>query len=268
MSVLLTAGISIFLSATGLAREAIELESGYDGDGWFHYRLRTLEDPFLAGVQFGQLLPVPFPDYQTNTVPDDWTNFFSNEQWSGIIFDATNAQPRINEISFSVKSGSTHFKRKPYGFKTKVYFTFADQYKGGLGGYLNLDCLIPCAPEEADGSPPTLVYRQELVPDVKIDRLVLTNQNIYGVTFSWAEPSTVELQGSFDMTSWTNIARFFGDPPQTTWTTNISLNQYGRFFRLSLVSNSHVTNDPHSGLSAAISDNGLAQLAKILNSAH
>jgi hypothetical protein len=240
LGILITA-IWILGIAVTFGKNAIEIESRYDGDGWFHYRLRTLEDPFLKEIRFEQLLPDPFVNYMTNTLPDHWTNFYYKGKWTGIMFDGTALQPRTNEISFSVRSSSTHFRRQNYAFETIVYFGFADVYKGGIGGYLDMDCLVPCSPEEADGSLPTLVLQVEIVPDIKIDDLIRTNSDIYGVTFSWAEPSTVELQGSQDMVEWTSISRFFGDPPQTTWTTNVSLNSFGKFFRLSLIANRHLT---------------------------
>ena len=67
---------------------------------------------------------------------------------------------------------------------------------GGAGGYVNLDCLVPCELEEADGSSPVLASRMELMPDITIDELIRTNGDIHGVTFSWSEPSTVELRAS------------------------------------------------------------------------
>ena len=104
-------------------------------------------------------------------------------------------------------------------------------------------CLVPCAPEEAgDGSAADLVFRLQLVPDLKIDELILTNSDVYGLKFSWITSSTVELQSSHDLTNWKSVARFFGDPPQTTWTTNSSLNAFGEFFRLRLIADRHDTN--------------------------
>ena len=160
------------------------------------------------------------------------------------MYDHSAPQPRINEIDFSVRSGSIFYRRQTFGFSAVVFLQLAPILGGDtFGGYVNLDCLVPCAPEQADGSPPDLVSGLELLPDVKIDGLLVTNGNVYGLTFSWAESSTVELQGSHDLTQWTPITWLFGDPPQTTWTTNVPLNSFGEFFRLRLVANSHVTNN-------------------------
>ncbi len=230
--------------ANVLGRDVLEVESRYRGDGWFDYRLRTLEDPFFKAISFHQFLPDPFTNYVANTLPNHWTNFLYDGKWTGIMFDETVPQPRINEISFSVQSSSTHFRRSNYGFRTSIYLQFVDFYlRGGIGGYVNLACLVPCAPEEADGSPDVMISRVEMLPDVTIDQLILTNGNVHGLIFSWDEESTVELQATHNLTLWTTVARLWGNPPQTTWTTNLPLNSFGKYFRLSVVANSHLPND-------------------------
>jgi len=92
-------------------------------------------------------------------------------------------------------------------------------------------------PEEADGSEPQLVSRFEIVTDLVINELIVTNGEVHGVTFSWVAASTVELQGSHDLIHWTPVARLAGNwNPPTTWTTSSSLNAYGEFFRLRAIS--------------------------------
>jgi hypothetical protein len=232
----------VFALCSGLGKDAIELQSSYTGNGWFQYRLRTLEDPFFKRIDFSQLVPSPFTNYVENTVAPNWTNFFYQGEWDGIMYDWSVPQPRINEITFSVRSTSTHFRRWSYGFRTIIGFQFADCYEGYLGGYLGIDCLVPCAADETDGSPAVLDSRVEFIPDLKIDALIVTNHQVYGVKFSWDEPSTVELQGSKNMRDWNPVARFWGNPPQSSWSTNVSLSPYGQFFRLLLVANRHITN--------------------------
>jgi hypothetical protein len=239
------AGLSV-----GLGRDLLELESRFMGNGRFDYRLRTLEDPFFAGVGIGVLAPNPFTNYLSNTLPLHWTNFMSGEVWNGILYDGSGPQARINEVSFSVYSSSFSFKRTQYGFFTGIQLTLADCLGGEtFGGYINLPCLIPCAPEEADNSPDDLIARAELIPDLKMNELILTNGSVHGLRFTWNMPSTVELQGSHDLAQWTAVARLYGDSPQTTWITNASLNSFGEFFRLRLITNSH----PSSALVSTMS---------------
>jgi hypothetical protein len=84
-----------------------------------------------------------------------------------------------------------------------------------------------------------MISRVELLPDLVINELILTNGEVHGLRFTWDEPSTVEVQGSHDLAEWTAVARIYGDPPQTTWVTNAPLNSFGDFFRLQLITNTH-----------------------------
>lgn len=235
-------GFYFLLSFSAFGKDAVELQSRYVGDGWFEYRLRTLEDPFLSELTFDQLAPSPFTNYLESVVPTNWTNSFRDGEWRGIKFDNSVSQPRITEILFSVKSSSTHFRRESYGFNTGIHVTLAEDYFGreSLGGYLNLECLVPCLPEEADGSSPILISSHEFISDILLTELVVTDGSVHGVTFSWDNDSTVQLDASHNLAEWTPVARFFGSPPSTTWTTEESLNSYGTFFRLSLISARHL----------------------------
>jgi hypothetical protein len=229
-------------SYAALSRPVIELTSRYNGDGWFEYRLRTLEDPFFEECYPFFVEPVHFTNRVASIPPVHWSDSFYRG-WLGMGFDFSNTPPRINETIFYVRSSCTNFRRAPQDFVVNANVVFTDCYCDGLSitAVPTLDCLVPCAPEVADGSSPELVAQIELVPDIKIDALVITNGAVYGLTFSWSQPSTVELQGSHNMTNWETIARFFGDAPQTTWTSNTPLNSFGEYFRLSLVANRHLS---------------------------
>jgi hypothetical protein len=225
------------ISLSVLARDVIEVESRYLGNGCFQYTLRTLEDPFVTDIFFGYLGPQPFTNYVSNTLPPHWTNSISEGNWWGIAYDASVPQPRVNETSFSVCSSSTSFRREQYGFQTTFAFLLADCFQTRYwAGTFNSPCLVPCAPEEADGSDHQMVFRFEIVPDLVINQLIVTNGEVHGVTFSWVSASTVELQGSHDLSYWTPVARLAGYSPATTWTTNSSLNACGKFFRLRAIS--------------------------------
>jgi hypothetical protein len=231
--------------SAGLGRDYVEVESRYIGNGTFQYTLRTLEDPFIAQIGFAALFPYPFTNYLSSVTPPHWTNYFYQGQWTGIAYDASGPQPRFNEISFSATSTSTYFKRRQYGFETFFAVILADCLGGQyIAGYRNLDCLIPCSAEEADGSATQMISRAELLPDLIINELILTNGEVHGLRFTWDEPSTVELQGSHDLAEWTAVARIYGDPPQTTWVTNAALNSFGDFFRLRLISASQSQRSP------------------------
>src|ERR1051326_1137960 len=230
----------VIVGAVGLnaafCRDIVEVESRYTGNGCFQYTVRTLEDPFVTDIYLGNLIPQPFTNYVSSILPPHWTNFVSDGQWWGIAYDVSSPQPRLNGISFSICSSSTSFRRGPYGFQTVFAVLLADCFRiRYISGYHNLPCLVPCAPEEADGSESQLVSRFELIPDLIINQLILTNGEVYGLTFSGVSLENIELQGSPDLTNWTVIARFAGSSPGM-WTTNSALNAYGEFFRLRAVS--------------------------------
>lgn len=114
-------------------------------------------------------------------------------------------------------------------------------------GYAAVPCLVPCRPDQADGSPTNVVYDLKLLPDIAINGLIQTNGEIYGVGFAWTNSSTLVLQGTHDLNAWTNIAYIWSNPPETVWTTNTPLNSYGDFFRVALVADGHSTNLPPLG---------------------
>ncbi len=217
------------------AKDVLEVESRYAGEGWFYYRVRTLEDPFFAGIAFGQLVPYPFTNYVTTRLPSSWTNYYYDGHWGGIMYDSTLAQPRINEIVFLARSTSTNFKKGE--LSTTISLTFPPFIFRGitLGGYVNMEALVPCSPQESDGSYARLFSRLELLPDIRIDELIVTNGEVHGLKFSWAMQSTMELQGSDDLEHWSSITQFAGNPPQTVWTTGAVLNPAGPFYRLLLI---------------------------------
>jgi hypothetical protein len=233
------------------ARNVLEVESQYLGDGSFQYSSRTLDDPFFTKFDLVQLGLTSFTNLVQITPPPHWTNTF-NPEWSSIGFAGTISQPRINAVTLQAKSAETHFRTMTNAWFIAGDIQLAPSYSGNIIAFIRLDCLVPCSAEESDGSAPSLISRYEAIKDVKIDAVVRTNGEVYGVTYSWNEPSTVDLEGSHDMTNWNFIARFFGDPPRTTWTTNISLNSFGEFFRLALVSNHHVTNSHSARASAPV----------------
>src|SRR5690348_12679476 len=106
--------IFVAVNAMGLCgvtgEDFAEVESRYIGNGTFEYTLRTFEDPRIVQLSFGSLLPYSFTNYLSNTAPPHWTNLFFQGQWAGISFDGSGIQPNVNEIRFSVTSGSTDFK--------------------------------------------------------------------------------------------------------------------------------------------------------------
>ena len=231
-----------FAIAKAKARDCIEIESSRQDGGWFKYSVRTLPDPFIKNLKINVVHTTPFTSLTETVIPDHWTNIV-NGDWPGLGFDDSYTQPRTNDTSFFFRTGLPGYRTVERGVLVLFYFEFTAPYTriDGGGGYVWLPAIIPCTAEESDNSPTNRISRFELVQDITIESLVHTNNQVFGLRYRWAEPSTVDLEASHDLADWNFITRIYGDPPVTTWTTNKSLDHYGKFYRLSLVSNSHST---------------------------
>lgn len=237
---------------TGTARATtfLTLQSTYLGEGWFQYQMVVMNDPFFSEADVAMYINI------TNQIDQvDGTNGWSYQGSDG--WEFTNGYPArpYSEI-FLVQSSETSYRLGSgpnFAGATVTFSLFLTDLFPGIAdgtvsenivGYANVPCLIPCSPEEADGSPTNFSYNLKLVPDVQLNQLILTNGNVYGVDFNWSSQATFLLQGSPDLNSWTNVAYLWSDPPETAWTTNTPLNPYGQFFRIELVGDGYQTNLP------------------------
>lgn len=236
------------------AGTSIELQSSYLGDGWFRYRMKTLPEPFLRHLDvqgFGfNGLSTGWPGYEYGTPPVDWQSGPTNHLpvWNYRL--PYPSQQRPYEREFLVRSPEHTFRYATNATLIMTLDLVSDIFGNGVFssiiGYVNLPCLVPCPPGQADGSPPDRTCLFKFIDtDMLIDSLLVTNGMVTGVTFSAGFKSTVLLEGSMDYSRWTNIAYIWGNPGATMWTTNTPLNDYGQFFRIELVAyNEHVTNLP------------------------
>ncbi len=243
------------------AYDQIELESTYLGDGWFRYRLRSFPDPFFSFFDLGGLVLFSFTNRAEYGVdPLEWQNYGTNQctgwHWQeGLPWDYHQARPY--ERVFVVRSTECHFRRNDLEFSgaaecdliTMSLALASDMCpppwcSWNMVGYASVRCLAPCSAAEADGSPTNLVSRISLIPDIKIDRLLSEGERIVGLSFSWFQESTVQLEASADFVSWRPIYYIYGSPPSTDWMSPRPLNADGKFFRLRLVAGGHATNLP------------------------
>ena len=235
----------------------LQLQSTYLGDGWFQYQMSVLNDPFFTEADVTGLQINFTNQIDQSNGAQGWGNIDFDSSYSVSSWAFTNGYPaRPYTETFLVRSSETSYRLSSGanfdGAVVLLSLILAEVYPGvGSGvfsanivGYAMMPCLVPCSPEEADGSPTNFVYTLKLLPDVNINQLVQTNGQIYGVDFTWDSASTFVLQGTADMNTWTNIAYVWSYPPETVWTTNTPLNAYGQFFRVALVADGHHTNLP------------------------
>jgi hypothetical protein len=239
-------------------RHQVELESTYLGDGWFQYRLRSIDDPFFLFFDVMSLY-VACPGFiQFGTNPPDWESSVapagswpeSTAIWEYPDCGTVACQSRPYERVFRVRSDRRHFNRR-IGALVTMSLSMVGGYHGNAAtvnmvGYMNLPALLPCAPEEADGSATNHLERVTLIslPDPQIDTLIRFGSEVRGVSFYYPESSTVRLEATRDFRTWSNITYIYGNSGVTGWSTNSSLNHFGDFFRLRLIAEGHATQLP------------------------
>jgi len=232
------------------ARNQLALETTYLGDGWFRYRLTTVDDPFFAFFELGSLILSFENRVEYGPTPDDWEIAPTGTAWNIIGTAPPGSQPRPYERTFLARSSFRHFKQQ---VSTVIAMSFGTVggYHGhvtsmNIVGFVTVNALVPCPESEADGSATNLLSKVTIInlPDVEILSLVRNAGATYGVTFSYGEASTLRLDGTADFHSWNKIAYLYCGAGVTTWTTNQPLDGFGPFYRLALVAEGHVTNLP------------------------
>jgi len=242
-------------SGIASATTFLQLQSTYLGGGWFQYQMTVFNDPFFTEADITEL------DFNfTNQInwsggAQDWVYISSSYGYSAWSF--TNGYPARPYVeTFLAQSSETSYRLglvTNYDGAFVLFSLFLSEYCPGVAdgivsanivGFAMMPCLVPCRPDEADGSPTNYVYTLKLLPDANINHLIQTNGQIYGVDFTWDSESTFVLQGTADLNNWTNLAYLWSYPPETAWTNNAVLNPYGQFFRIALVADGHASNLP------------------------
>jgi len=242
---------------TARATTFLQLQSTVLGNGWFQYQMTVMDDPFFTEADITGL-SINFTN-QTDQSGDgtNWSCSGSSYGYSNWGF--TNGFPaRPYQTTFLVRSSETSWRLATNNndgvtILLSLILSAVNPESGifsqNIVGYANMPCLVPCSPDAADGSATNFNYTLKLIPDVNINQLIQTNGVVSGVDFIWDYASVFLLQGSMDMNNWTNIGYISSVPPETIWTTNISLNSFGQFFRVELVGNEDGTPSAISNVS-------------------
>jgi hypothetical protein len=242
---------------TSFATTFLQFDSTSLGNGWFQYHMQVASDPFFTEADITSL-NINFTNQidQSATSPN-WTNTgvgtgFGSAYSSWGFNQGYPARPY--DVTFLVRSSETSYRLATNNWDGAVvllslWLADFNPLPGGIFsqnivGYANMPCLVPCRPEDADGSPASFSYVLKLLPDVNISQLIQSDGVVQGVDFLWGYESTFLLQASTDLNTWTNVAYVWSYPPETLWITNRSLNDFGQFFRVSLVANGYATNLP------------------------
>lgn len=111
-----------------------------------------------------------------------------------------------------------------------------------LNGYAWCDGLIPCPPEEADGSATVLTSKVENNPDLRITNLYLYQGRVTGISVNWSIALVYVLEASPDLAVWHDVTTF--STPNGSAQLG-SLEDPGPFFRV------RVYDSGSSGLSSS-----------------
>ncbi|HTB84193.1 MAG TPA: hypothetical protein VK742_11110 [Candidatus Sulfotelmatobacter sp.] len=246
---------------TARATTFLQFQSTALGNGWFQYQICVLNDPFFSKADITGL-SVNFTNQTAQC--GDGTNWGYSGNANGYSdWDFTNGIPaRPYQTTFLVHSSETSWRLATKNFDGAIVLfslMLSDVnpgYQESIGqnilGYASMPSLVPCSPAAADGSATNYNFTLKLMPDVNINHLIQTNGVISGVDFTWNYSSTFLLQGSMDLHNWTSVAYISSSPPETVWTTNVSLNSFGQFFRVELVGGEVGNSLPSAQSSASI----------------
>jgi len=168
----------MLLAAFGCnGRDLFRLDSTYLGDGLFEYRLRVLDDPFIASLRV-EALSFRGVWSGPHELPVDWT---TNVQ-TGTLIDLrpitlTNLGLPYDRV-FRLRSAQTTFKQRVSSVVVPLAGQFATNApvfgsSGSLVGQGAMTALAPCPPEQADGSETNLTSRFELFRNPVIQELGL-----------------------------------------------------------------------------------------------
>ena len=235
IGILLTGGTAL------PAADFIRMESSYLGEGWFEYRVTMENDPYYEASSIGAV-SIAFPgrtDYGTD--PADWVSDGASADLAIWNFDMGQPQTRPYERTFLARSSHTTFKTLDQGATISFVATpkaaLQTSEATEISGVLRFRGVVPCPPEEADGSGATQSGSNWLRADLRITSLVLENGAPKSLSYEWTYDSTVSLEASFDLKIWTPVTTILGDAGETIWTVTVPLENSGKFYRLTLLAN-------------------------------
>jgi hypothetical protein len=240
----------------GRATTFLQFTSSYLGDGWFQYQMQVMDDPFFIEADITELALNFTNQIDRSSSTPGWANSADSATPDSDWAFSGNLPARPYDVTFLVRSAETSYRLGTNGVQDGAVVVVSLQFAGifpgtdglvysqNIVGYAGFPCLVPCGPDQADGSPTNYSYALKLVPDVNIQQLIQSNGVAQGVDFLWDSDATFLLEASQDMATWTNVAYLWSTPPETRWITNTPLNDFGQFFRVELVSDGYQTNLP------------------------
>jgi hypothetical protein len=235
--------VSVLLLGGGTVRAAdfLRMESSYLGDGWFQYRVTLVEDPFYEAASIGAI-SVSFPGRtEYGEDPTHWSSSAAVADEANWSAEPQQSQARPYERTFLARSSHTTFKTVDQAVKFVVVATPQTRLQTAqvqeVAVILRLRGVVPCPPGDADGSEAVQSSSAALREDLRLTSLVMENGAPISISYEWTYDSTVSLEASFDLKSWTPVATIQGEDGVTTWNATTPLENAGHFYRLVLIAN-------------------------------
>lgn len=222
------------------AADFLRMESAYLGDGWFEYRVRLVDDPFYETASLGAI-SVSFPGrVEYGVDPAGWLSSMAGMDKA--IWNSGMQQGQLRPYERTFLARSTHRTFKTVDQAAQITYTATSRsgllpaaQAGQIAGLLSFRALVPCPPEDADGSAAQQSSSQALRDDLRISSLTIENGVPTKLSYEWPHASTVSLEASSDLENWTSVTTIEGVAGMTTWDATVALENFGRFYRLILI---------------------------------
>ncbi|HEY1174301.1 MAG TPA: hypothetical protein VGH19_23240 [Verrucomicrobiae bacterium] len=205
------------------ASNSLELESRYEGDGWFRYTITLPTHHFATSFEINYFV-VHFGSVQEMEAPEGWVTIPSSGE---AIWNPVTSLTRPSVHVFRCRSPYRHFRMDPLGIYLGIT-TPHPEYGIPVQATGIIYCLVPCPPEYADGSEPVFTAKSQN-PDLKITNLLHDTVKVTGISLNLQTSATYVLEASSDLAEWREATTFQAPSGTASFT---SLNESGPFFRV------------------------------------
>ena len=223
----------------GSAAEFLTLRSTYLGDGLFEYRVDLADDVFFTNASVGSL-SVSFTNrVEFGATDQNWTSSDSETSHAIWNFDLNSAQTRPYSTSFQVRSSNTTYRTVDavafVSYQATPQNLLVSTNFPALAGFAALRAIVPCSPDQADGSSSQLFDQFKLREELTISGLATTPGEVTGISFWWNLESTVQIQSSPDLSDWVVQTNLLGEAGTNEWVFPVSVRTNRLFYRLRLL---------------------------------
>jgi hypothetical protein len=235
LGLIVAAGLLIGAGAVQCATvpDLIRLESRFIGGGFFEYVLEFPDARYFDRVSFHSL---HLMDGQGRVVarvqtPEHWTA--DSRGWT---HDQTHWDVVPYRATFRVKANGNDFRTaNALAVWEMHWYEWAlpePEQPGQVVAYVSLPCLVPCGPNETDGSSPEQIHSVPSRPEVRVDGLSISDNGVIDIDFQVGEGVPVVIEASDDLINWVPIGTSVGTAGTTQWTSAATPAPEGQFFRV------------------------------------